>query len=421
MLIALLIIIVILLLATGMEIGIAIGLSGVMLLLIYENIPMSVVAEKLFSGLNSYSLLAIPFFILAGNVMMEGKLADRLLGFFGAFTRKVTGGLGIGAMLSAVFFASISGSSVASAAAMGKSLTELLSRENYSKHFIAGVLAVGGTLGLMIPPSLTFILIGTMQGIPVRDLFLAGVIPGLLEGFLLILMTYFISKRKNYGFKGEIRFAEIKTGFNRSAAALLMPVLILGGIYLGIFTPTEVSIVSVVYAILIGLFIYKTLNWRAVPVILKDSIHSTAMIFLVLMGGSLLGFILTRLGVADTLLTFIKDINLSNWGFLLLVNIILLILGCFLDGISLIVILTPILFPIAQGLGIHPIHMAVIMTANVEIATITPPVGLNLFVVSGVSKLPIHEVVKGVAPFYAIRLIGLLLITYIPYLSLALL
>lgn len=421
MLIVASIIVVTLLLASGMEIGIAVGLAGSLLLFFYHNIPMSVVAHELFSNLHNYSLLAIPFFILAGNIMMEGRLADRLLDFFGSFMRKMTGGLGVGAMVSAVFFAAISGSSVASAAALGKTVTESLSKENYSKRFISGILAVGGTLGLMIPPSLTFILIGTMVGIPVRDLFIAGITPGLLEGFLLIVMTYIIAKKNSYGYKTEVKFTEIKTTFNKSIAALFMPVLILGGIYIGIFTPTEVSVVSAAYALFICLFIYRTLKWGKLPSIIRDTTYSSAMIYLVLIGGSLLGFVLTRLGVANTILTFIQEMNLSAWAFLILVNIILLLLGMFLDGISLIVILTPLLFPIAVGMGINPIHFAVIMTANVEIATITPPVGLNLFVISGVTKQPIHEVVKGVAPFYLIRLVGLLLITFIPALSLWLL
>ncbi|MBP1947091.1 TRAP transporter large permease [Virgibacillus litoralis] len=421
MVIGISIVIVLLLLASGMEIGIAIGLAGVLLLLFHANIPLSVISHEVLNAVDSYSLLAIPFFILAGNIMMEGKLADRLMDFFGSFMRTIRGGLGIGAMLSAIFFAAISGSSVASAAALSKTITVSLQKENYTKSFTAGIVAVGGTLGLMIPPSLTFILIGTMVGIPVRNLFIAGITPGILEGILLIFMTYFISRKYNYGYKNKVKLSEVSSSFWKSSGAIILPVIILGGIYLGIFTPTEVSVVSALYALIVCVFIYKSIKLVKVPGIIKESIYSTSMIYLVLIGGSLLSFILTRLGVASTILTFIQSMELPLWAFLLLINVVLIALGMFLDGISLIVILTPLLFPVATGMGIDPIHFAVIMVANVEIATITPPVGLNLFVISGVSKLEISEVVKGVAPFYLIRIFGLLLITFIPFISLWLL
>nr|WP_202963067.1 TRAP transporter large permease subunit [Geomicrobium sp. JCM 19038] len=200
MLIAISLLVIIVLLASGMQIGIAIGLASILLLLIYQGIPISVVAHEMFNAVDSYTFLAIPFFILAGNIMMEGKLADRLLNFFGSFMRRFTGGLGVGAMFASIFFASISGSSVASTAALGKAVTNSLLKENYTKKFTAGLVSVGGTLGLMIPPSLVFILIGSMMGIPVKDLFIAGITPGILEGALLVVMTYILAKRYNYGY-----------------------------------------------------------------------------------------------------------------------------------------------------------------------------------------------------------------------------
>ncbi|MRG84847.1 TRAP transporter large permease [Salinibacillus xinjiangensis] len=421
MIIGISVVIVLLLLASGMEIGIAMGLAGILLLLFHVNIPISVISHEVLNAVDSYTLLAIPFFILAGNLMMEGRLADRLMDFFGSFMRFIRGGLGVGAMLASVFFAAISGSSVASAAALSKTITESLQKENYAKNFTAGIVAVGGTLGLMIPPSLTFILIGTMIGIPVRDLFVAGITPGILEGLLLIFMTYFISRKYKYGYKRKVKMREVSSSFGKSSAAILLPIIILGGIYLGIFTPTEVSVVAAIYALFVCVFIYKSIKLVKLPKIIKDTIYSTSMIYLVLIGGTLLSFILTRLGVANTILSFIQGMDLPVWGFLLLINVVLLALGMFLDGISLIVILAPLLFPVASGMGINPIHFAVIMVANIEIATITPPVGLNLYVVSGVSKLKVSDVVKGVIPFYFVRLAGLLLITFIPTLSLWLL
>lgn len=421
MLLTITIILVLLLLASGIEIGIAIGLTGVFLLLFQENIPFTVISREVMSSVNDYALLAIPFFILTGNLMMKGNLVERLLDFFGSFMRRITGGLGMGAMLASVFFASISGSSVASSAAMGKSVTTSLQKENYPKKFSAGIVAVGGTLGLMIPPSVTFILIGSMEGIPVSDLFIAGITPGILEGLILICTTYFVSKKQNLGIRKEIKFKEVSSSFRSSIAALVLPILIIGGIYLGFFTPTEVSVVAVVYSFLIGLLIYRTIKFKDLPGILGDTIYTTAMIFLVLIGGSILSFILTRFNIANLILDFINNLNIEQWQFLLLVNLILLIMGMFLDGISLIIILVPLLFPVATGMGVNPIHLAVIMTANVEIATITPPVGLNLFVISGITKLRVTDVAKGIVPFYGVRILGLMIITFVPFLSMWLL
>jgi len=271
----------------------------------------------------------------------------------------------------------------------------------------------------MIPPSLGFIIIGSIVGLPVDQLFIAGVLPGIMEAGLLTLAVIFISRRHGYG--GPVIKADWNTFSRRlpkAGAALLMPVFVLGAIYMGYLTPTEVSAFAAVYAALLCVFVYRSVSMGDLWDATRDSVLQTTMIFAVVMGGSLIGFVLARMGVSNQLVQIITDKNMTAVEFLLIANVVLLLAGMFLDGVSLIVLTAPLLFPIATALGIDPIHFAVIMVANVEIATLTPPIGLNLFVMSGIARLPIHEVIRGVVPFYAVRLLGLGLITYIPSISL---
>jgi C4-dicarboxylate transporter DctM subunit len=325
-------------------------------------------------------------------------------------------------MLACVFFAAISGSSVASASAIGASTVEELKRERYPAEFSAALVAVGGTLGLMIPPSLGFILIGSIVGIPVDKLFIAGIVPGLFEAALLLITTYVICRRKGYGTaNSSIDLSGFVRKLPRSTGALSMPVLIMGSIYFGLFTPTEVSAVAAGFAIVLCVYIYRTMQWRDVWVISKESVMQSSMIFAVVLGGSLIGFVLSRMGASQALVALMVELNMQPWQFLLMANIILLVLGMFLDGVAMIVLTAPLLFPIATQLGINPIHFAVIMVANVEIATLTPPIGLNLFVMSSIAKIPVESVVKGVLPFFVTRIVALGILTYVPWLSLVLL
>lgn len=409
------------LLAIGSHVAVALGLVSAGLVLTIDGVPLTVVAQTAFKSVNSYPLMAIPMFILAGNLMMRGDIAGMMIELIGSLVRALRGGLALTVMIACVFFAAISGSSVGSAAAIGAATVDKLRQENYPPRFSAGLIAVGGTLGLMIPPSLGFILIGSIVGIPVDKLFIAGIVPGLMEAALLMCMVVYLSRKHGHG----NRLAKPDwAGFGRrlpgATGALLMPVLILGSIYTGYFTPTEVSALAAAYAAVLCLFVYRTVSLPGVWQVAKDSTLQTTMIFAVVMGGSLIGFVLARMGVSDNLINTISGLNMSPWQFLLLANLILLVLGMFIDGVAMIVLTAPLLFPIATRLGIDPIHFAVIMVANVEIATLTPPIGLNLFVMSGITKLPVHEVVRGVMPFYVVRLLALMLISYIPSISLVL-
>ena len=408
-------------LAIGSHVAVALGLVAAVLLLWFGGVPNTVIAQTAFKSVNSYALMAVPMFVLAGNLMMRGRIAELMIELTGSLVRAVRGGLAQTVLLTAVFFAAISGSSVGSAAAIGASTVEGLRRDNYPPRFAAALVAVGGTLGLMIPPSLSFILIGSIVGLPVDKLFMAGILPGLMEACLLMIGTYVMVRKNGYGRRAE---RPDWKGFGqklpRALPALMMPVLVLGSIYSGFLTPTEVSAFAAGYAAILCLFVYRSVSVRDMWDTARVSLLQTTMIFAVVMGGSLVGFVLARMGVSAQLIGALEAANMSPWVFLLVVNIALIILGMFLDGIALIVLTAPLLFPAATALGIDPIHFAVIIVANVEIATLTPPIGLNLFVMSGISKVPVHEVARGVMPFYGVRMVGLALITFVPAISLTL-
>jgi len=409
------------LLAIGSHVAIAMGIVSTGLVLAMDGVPLTVIAQTAFKSVNSYPLMAIPMFVLAGNLMMKGNIAGLMIELIGSIVRAVRGGLALTVMITCIFFAAISGSSVGSAAAIGAATVKGLKAEEYPARFSAGIVAVGGTIGLMIPPSLGFILIGSIVGLPVDKLFIAGVLPGLMEGGMLLLAVAYLSRRYGYG-KTTSRpdWAGFTARLPKASAAVLMPVFIIGSIYTGILTPTEVSAFAAAYAAILCLLVYRSVSMGETWQVVKDSLLQSTMIFAVVMGGSLVGFVLARMGASAAIVDFIKSIDMTAWQFLLVANLILLVLGMFLDGVAMIVLTAPLLFPVATALGINPIHFAVIMVANVEIATLTPPVGLNLFVMSGISKLPVHEVVRGVLPFYFVRLVGLGLITYVPAISLAL-
>src|SRR5690606_30220186 len=319
----------------------------------------------------SYPLMAILMFVLMGNLMMRGNIVAVMIELIGSLVRCVRGGLALTVMLACVFFAAVSGSSVGSAAAIGAATVDGLKREHYPPRFSAALVAVGGTLGLMIPPSLGFILIGSIVGLPVDRLFVAGIVPGLMEAGLLLTTTVWLTRRHGYGAtSGKPDVAGFVQRLPRAAGALSMPVLVLGSIYMGIFTPTEVSAVAAAYAAVLCVLVYRTMNWGTVWKVSQESILQSTMIFMVVMGGSLIGFILARMGVSASLIGFMERMDMSAWQFLLLANAVLLVLGMFLDGVAMIVLTAPLLFPMATHLGVDPVHFAVIMVANVEIATL---------------------------------------------------
>lgn len=411
-----------LLVASGVHIAIALGVVATALLSFNLNIPPILVAQMAWDSIDKYALVAIPFFIFSGNLMSRGNLALILLELMGSLLRRVRGGIALALATSSVFFAAVNGSSVACAAALGPAAVKLLPKEGYPPRFAAAVVAVCGTLGLMIPPSLTFILIGSIVGLPITDLFIAGIIPGILEATLLGLATVVLSRYHRYG--NAIQPVDWR-GFRRqlpgASGALMMPVLIITTIYMGWFTPTEVSALAAVYALVLVLLVYRTASLRTVWSTARESVLQTVMIYAVVIGSGLLTAVLTRLGLGRELTALLLAHDVQPWQFLIAVNLLLIVVGMFLDGVSMIVLLSPILFPMAIALDINPIHFAVIMTSLVEIATLTPPVGLNLFVMSRIARLQVKAVIAATLPFYFVQLLVLLLINLFPWLSLALL
>lgn len=412
----------VLLFMAGTHIAIALGLTATFLLLVIEQVPIATLGQVAFKSMDSYALAAVPLFLLAGDLLTRGQIAQVIVDLVGSVMRTFRAGLALTAMMSCVFFAAISGSSVASAAAIGSATVETLKAEKYPAGFAAGIVAVGGTLGLMIPPSLSFILIGSMVGLPVDKLFIAGIMPGIFEATMLCIATIYISRKRGYGVQPKSAdWVQFRRKFLPASGALFLPVLIIGTIYGGIFTPTEVSAVAVAYAAVLSLWVYRTMGFKDFWKSAKATMVNTSMLYAIVLGGSLLAYAVTRLGFADYLATTLQSMGLPTWGFLMLVALMLVMLGMFLDGVSLIVLTAPILFQLITAYGINPIHFAVILTATVEIATITPPVGLNIFVMSAVTRIKVEEVVMGILPFYLVRLLSLLVIIFIPQLSLMLL
>ncbi|KQP44655.1 TRAP transporter large permease [Pseudorhodoferax sp. Leaf274] len=378
-------------------------------------------AETQFSSINSFVVMAIPFFILAGNIMLKGQMARSLFDFMSALTRWMTGGVAIGATGACALFGSLTGSSAAAAAALSPVVIPELTRLGYPRPFACGLMAAGGTLGIMIPPSVVFVVYGALTSTSVADLFLAGVIPGLFLAGLLALCCYVQARRHGYGTPQPFVVQEVWRTFKAAIPSLLMPVIVLGGIYSGLFTPTEAAAISVVYAVLATRFLYRTLAFSDLPGIFVESARSAAVVLIILAASLGIGLLASFLGVAEDLATWLQGLNLSAWQFLLAVNLLLLVLGCFFDGFTLLVLLTPLLLPSIKALDINLVHFCIILTANIEIASITPPVGFNLFVISSTTRVRIAEVARGVVPFVLAMLIGLFILTYVPGLSLALL
>ncbi|MBU1440817.1 MAG: TRAP transporter large permease [Gammaproteobacteria bacterium] len=378
-------------------------------------------AETQFSSINSFVIMAIPFFILAGNIMLKGQMARSLFDFMSACTRWMTGGVAIGATGACALFGSLTGSSAAAAAALSPVVVPELTRLGYPRSFACGLMAAGGTLGIMIPPSVVFVVYGALTSTSVADLFLAGVIPGLFLAGVLALCCYLLARRGGYGAPQQLLIADVWRTFKAAVPSIMMPVIVLGGIYSGLFTPTEAAAVSVVYAVLVTRFVYRTLAFGDLPGIFADSARSSAVVLIILAASLGIGLLASFLGVAEDLASWLKALDLSAWQFLLAVNVLLLVLGCFFDGFTLLVLLTPLLLPSLRALDINLIHFCIILTANIEIASITPPVGFNLFVISSTTKVRLTEVARGAVPFVIAMLLGLMVLTYVPWLSLALL
>ena len=401
-------------LVIGAPIAVGLGLSSAAALYFFLDIPLVVVPQTMFKAVDSFSFLAVPFFILAGSFMTRGGVTKRIIDFAMSLVGHIAGGIAQVVVLSGMFFASMSGSSAATTAAIGASMVDEMSKRGYPRSFAAAVVASGGTVGIVIPPSLTMVIYGATANVSIADLFMGGFAPGILMGLSMMAVNYYISRKNKYSGEGAFSLKQVGKSLGDCIWALMVPVIVLGGIYGGVFTPTEAAAVAAMYAVFVGAFIYKELTWAALPKVLLDSAIATSMVMFVVGGANLLGWILTSARVAHKLAADIAVFTDSPVVFLVLVNLLLLALGCVINASAAVVIVTPLLLPVAVSLGIDPTFFGVLMVVNLAIGCITPPVGVDLFIASTISRVSLDEVVVKVLPYLGALLMVLAIVTYFP-------
>ncbi|SDU93498.1 C4-dicarboxylate TRAP transporter large permease protein DctM [Pseudomonas sihuiensis] len=409
-----------LLMFIGVPIAASLGLAGSITIMLFSPDSVRSLAIKLFETSEHYTLLAIPFFLLSGAFMTTGGVARRLIDFANACVGHIRGGLAIGAVLACMLFAALSGSSPATVAAVGSIAIAGMVRSGYPQAFGAGIVCNAGTLGILIPPSIVMVVYAAATEQSVGKLFMAGVIPGVMLGLVLMIAIYIVARIKKLPALPRASFREWLRSAREAFWGLLLMVIILGGIYTGMFTPTEAAAVAAVYAGFVALFVYKDLTIRECPKVLLESGKLTIMLMFIIANAMLFAHVLTTEQIPQQITAWVVDLGLQPWQFLLVVNIVLLIAGAFMEPSAIILILAPILFPIAMQLGIDPIHLGIIMVVNMEIGLITPPVGLNLFVTSAVTGMPLTAVIRAALPWLMLLISFLMVITYIPAVSMAL-
>ncbi len=402
------------LLFLNVPIAACLGASSVLTLL-SMNMSLSVVPVNYYAASHKFVLLAIPFFILAGNIMDRAQISTKLIDLARSLVGHKKGGLAIACVLVACFFAAISGSGPATVSALGLILIPALVDVGYRPASSSALMATAGAIGVIIPPSISFVVYGSITGTSISKLFMGGIIPGLLMGLCLIIAMILANRKDNILVLPKTSAAERWKSFRNASWGLLMPVIILGGIYGGIFTPTEAAAVAAVYGLIVGLFIYRTVKLKDLYRIFVDSASATAVVMFIVCAASLFSYVVTVSGIAAAAGSTLTNIASGNKIiFLLIVNVILLIAGCFIDGTSAFYIFTPIMFPVSTALGIDPVAFGVMMTMNLAIGQVTPPVGINLYVACPLGHVNIKDICKAVIPFIIASLVALTLITYIP-------
>jgi C4-dicarboxylate transporter DctM subunit len=406
------------LMLTGMPISISLGLTVLTFLYTLTDVPIESVALKLFTGIEKFEIMAIPFFILAGNFLTHGGVAKRMINFATTMVGHFYGGLGLGGVLACALFAAVSGSSPATVVAIGSILLPAMLKAGYPKRFGAGIITTSGALGILIPPSIVMVMFAVSTSTSVGALFMAGVIPGLILAFMLGLTTWYRARKFNYPRLPKASLAARWLAFRESVWGLMLIVVVMGGIYAGIFTPTEAAAMSAMYAFFIAVFVYRDLKLSDVPKVLLNSANMSAMLLYIITNAMLFSFLMTHENIPQEMANWMLSQGLGVIGFLLIANVLLLVAGNFMEPSSIVLIMAPILFPIAINLGIDPVHFGIIMVVNMEVGMCHPPVGLNLYVASGIAKMGITELTIAVWPWLLTMLVFLALVTYVPVISL---
>jgi C4-dicarboxylate transporter DctM subunit len=415
---AIIFVLLLLLMLTGMPISISLGLTVLTFLFTMTTVPIESVALKLFTGIEKFEIMAIPFFILAGNFLTHGGVARRMINFASSMVGHWHGGLALAGVFACALFAAVSGSSPATVVAIGSIILPAMVRQGYPKRFGAGVITTSGALGILIPPSIVMVMYSVTTNTSVGQLFMAGVVPGLLLAFLLGLTTWFLARKHNYPRMAKSSWGERFVAFRRSAWGLLLIVIVMGGIYSGVFTPTEAAAMAAVYAFVIAVFVYKDLQIKQVGKVLLDSAAMSAMLLYIITNAMLFSFLMTSENIPQAMAEWITGQGLGVVSFLLVVNVLLLVAGNVMEPSSIVLIMAPILFPVAMKLGIDPIHFGILIVVNMEVGMCHPPVGLNLYVASGITKMGISELTVAVLPWLFTMLAFLFVITYVPQISL---
>lgn len=406
------------LMLTGMPISISLGLTVLTFIFTMTHVPVEAVALKLFTGIEKFEIMSLPFFVLAGNFLTHGGVARRMIDFATSLVGHFHGGLALAGVMACAMFALVCGSSVATVVAIGSIVLPAMVERGYPMRFGAGVITVAGSLGILMMPSIPKVIYAISTGTSMGALFVAGLIPGILLTFMLCVVTWYLAKKNNYPRMDKATWGQRWKAFRESLWGLMLVVIIIGGIYSGIFTATEAAAMSAIYAFCISMFVYKAIRLRDVKKVLLNSANMSAMLLYIITNAVLFSFIMTNEHIPQLLADWILNKDLGVVQFLLIVNVLLLLAGNFMEPSSIILIMAPIIYPTAMVLGINPVHLGILIDVNMEVGLCHPPVGLNLYVASGISKLGITELTKAVWPWLVTMLVFLVIVTYWPELTL---
>lgn len=413
-----LICILIILLILGIRIAYALGISALLYVVFYTDMSVMVIVQRITIGADSLIMVALPFFLLAGELMNASGITDRLIRFALALIGRVRGGLSFVVVVTNMIMAAVSGAAIASGAAIGSVMVPAMTKKGFSPGFSGAVNAVAATIGPVIPPSIGFIIYASVSNTSIGKLFIAGTIPGIILGILVLLMCYFISAHRNYPAGEARKWKEMKISFKESFWALLMPIIIIGGIMSGIVTATEAGVTAAVYGIIVGVFIYRTLKWNDLIRVFASSAKQSARIMLIIACASAFGWIISREVDPQQIVHFFDSITSNKWTFLILITLVILILGTVMEGGSIMVILTPLLLPILHNFDIDLIYFGVVFQLAIMVGLLTPPVGILLFVISGATGVSVKSILREISPFYLVLITVLLLCIFFPNISL---